>query len=63
MLSFELPDMTCGHCVKAVTQAVQQADPSARVTIDLPTHRLEVDTQLPQQQLAAVLTEAGYTPR
>ncbi len=62
MQIFELPDMTCGHCVKAVTQAVQAADPSARLNIDLPTHRLEVDSPLPRDQLAAVLSEAGYTP-
>ncbi len=63
MLSFELPDMSCGHCVKAVTQAVQQADPAAQLRIDLPTRRVELDTALPREQVVAVLTEAGYTPR
>ena len=63
MLSFELPDMTCGHCVKAVTQAVQQADPAATLNVDLAAHRVDVDSQLPREQLAAALAEAGYTPR
>ena len=29
MLELTLPTMTCGHCVRVVTQAVQQADPQA----------------------------------
>jgi copper chaperone len=62
MLSFELPDMTCGHCVKAVTQAVQAVDPAAEIVIDLPSHRLEVQTQAPREALVAQLVEAGYTP-
>jgi copper chaperone len=62
MLSFELPDMTCGHCVKAVTQAVQAVDPAAEIVIDLPSHRLEVQTQVTREALVAQLVEAGYTP-
>lgn len=62
MLSFELPDMSCGHCVKAVTQAVQAVDPAAEIVIDLPSHRLEVQTQAPREALVAQLVEAGYTP-
>lgn len=62
MLSFELPDMSCGYCVKAVTQAVQAVDPAAEIVIDLPSHRLEVQTQAPREALVAQLVEAGYTP-
>ena len=62
MLSFELPDMTCGHCVKAVTQAGQTVDPAAEIVIDLPSHRLEVQTQVTREALVAQLVEAGYMP-
>jgi copper chaperone len=63
MLSFEIPDMTCGHCVKAVTQAVQQADPAAKLQIDLPTKQVQVETTLAREKVVAHLVEAGYTPR
>jgi len=63
MQSFELPAMTCGHCVKAVTAAVQAADPAAQVQIDLPTHRLQVQSSAPREALVAQLVEAGYPPR
>ncbi|WP_241485531.1 heavy-metal-associated domain-containing protein, partial [Xanthomonas euvesicatoria] len=27
--------MTCGHCVRTVTQAIQAVDPHAQVDVDL----------------------------
>ena len=62
MLSFEIPDMTCGHCVRTVTEAVKAADPAAEVQIDLPTHRVQVQTGVTRETVVARLVEAGYTP-
>ena len=62
MLSFEIPNMTCGHCVRAVTEAVKAADAAADVKIDLATHRVEVQTAAPRETIVAQLVEAGYTP-
>ena len=62
MLSFEIPDMTCGHCVRTVTEAVKAADPAAEVQIDLPTHRVQVQTGVTREAVVARLVEAGYTP-
>jgi len=57
-----LPDMTCGHCAKTVTAAVQQVDPSAQLKIDLPTHKVQIESTQPAQAFAAALTEEGYPP-
>ena len=63
MIEFTLPDMTCGHCEKAVTAALQQADPAARFSISLPTHTVQVTHNAqPAEVLAAALREAGYAP-
>ena len=62
MLSFEIPTMTCGHCVRTITEAVQALDPAAEVKTDLPTHRVDVLTSAPREALVARLVEAGYTP-
>ena len=62
MLSFEIPDMTCGHCVRAVTAAVKAADPAAELQIDLPTHSVQVQTTVPREAVVQQLVEAGYTP-
>ena len=62
MLSFQIPTMTCGHCVRTITQAVQALDPAALVQADLPTHQVQVQTTAPREAVVASLTEAGYTP-
>jgi copper chaperone len=62
MLSFEIPEMSCGHCVRAITEAVHAADPAARVEADLPSHRVQVETTATREAVVAQLVEAGYAP-
>jgi copper chaperone len=59
---FTLPDMSCGHCVAAITETLKATDAQAGVRIDLPAKAAEVDSVLPRDALAAALTEAGYPP-
>lgn len=62
MISFEVNDMSCGHCVRAITQAVQAADPGAQVQVDLTTHRVQVQpVAADAAMLRAAIEEAGYT--
>ena len=44
MMTFEVNDMTCGHCVSAITQALKAADKDARVQVDLARHGVRVET-------------------
>lgn len=63
MITFEVNDMSCGHCVRAITQAVQEADPGAQVQIDLPGHRVQVQPAAADAAvLKAAIEEAGYSP-
>ncbi|MDO9072226.1 MAG: heavy-metal-associated domain-containing protein [Rubrivivax sp.] len=62
MQTFQIPNMTCGHCVRAITEAVQAVDPAAQVQADLPQHQVQVQTSAPRDKLVAQLTEAGYAP-
>jgi len=60
MIEFTLPTMTCGHCVKAVTAAVQQVDAAARLQIDLPTHQVRIESTRPAVDFERALAEEGY---
>jgi copper chaperone len=59
---FVIPNLSCGHCVRAVTEAVQAADPAAEVRAELPTQQVQVRSTLPREALSALLAEAGYAP-
>lgn len=63
MINFTVNDMTCGHCVASITQALNALDPQARVAIDLASHRVQVDSgRADAAALAAAIADAGYTP-
>lgn len=63
MIAFQVNDMTCGHCVGAITKAVEAADPGAVVQIDLATHRVAVEPRSADPTtLEGAIRAAGYTP-
>jgi copper chaperone len=63
MISFQVADMTCGHCAATITKAVEGADPGAAVEIDLARHLVKIEPRSADAQaLGAAISEAGYTP-
>jgi copper chaperone len=60
MQRFNVQGMTCGHCVKAVTHAIKNQDPSALVQIDLPTGEVIVESDLAVEQIIGLISEEGY---
>jgi copper chaperone len=64
MIEFQVPDMSCGHCVSTITKALKGADRQARVVIDLARQRVQVEpTEADAEQLREAIAEAGYTPQ
>lgn len=63
MIALNVPDMTCAHCSRVITEAVLALDANARVNIDLAAHRVEIDSEVAQAtELLAALRAEGYTP-
>ena len=62
MISFDIPNMTCGHCVRTVTETVHQVDAQATLTIDLPTHQVRIESSQPAAAFSAALSDEGYAP-
>jgi copper chaperone len=62
MTTFEVKDMTCGHCTNAITQAVLALDPAANVQIDLPSHRVQIESASAEADLSQAIEKAGYSP-
>ena len=59
-LDLGIGGMTCGHCERAVTQAVQRVDPTAQVQIDRPSGKVHVQTAQPREQIAQAIADEGY---
>jgi len=62
MVELKVSGMSCGHCVKAVTAAIQAADPGASVQVALDTGLVRAETRLSPGEVTAVLAEEGYPP-
>jgi copper chaperone len=60
MISFQVKGMSCGHCVKAVTEAVRSVDPAATVAVTLAQSRVDIDSAADVARLRAAIIEAGY---
>lgn len=63
MIEMKLPTMTCGHCVRTVTQTVQGVDVAAKVEIDLPAQLVRIESLHDRQEFERALTEEGYAPQ
>ena len=60
MQAFKVDGMTCGHCVRAVTEAVQGVDPGSTVAVDLPAGSVTTDSTLAAERLMEAIRGAGY---
>ncbi len=60
MQQFNVSGMTCQHCIRAVTQAVQGIDPAASVQIDLATGHLAAGTTASAAAIIAAIEAEGY---
>jgi len=59
-MQFLIESMTCGGCARSVTKAIQSVDAAAQVTVDIPSHTVQVQTQAETAAVAAALEDAGY---
>ncbi len=59
-MRFDVQGMHCGHCVRAITRAVQALDPAARVDIDLAAGTVDVESALDAERVAAAIAGEGY---
>ena len=59
---YTVAGMTCAHCVRAVTEEVEQVSGVSGVDVDLATGRLVVSADVPVDDAAirAAVDEAGY---
>ena len=52
--------MTCGHCERTVTEAIQSVDPDAQIKIDRASGQVEVQTTESIEAIAKAIAEEGY---
>ncbi len=59
---FTVSEVSCGHCVTAITKEVSGLKGVKKVDVDLGTKhvRVETDGQVPTEAIVGAINEAGY---
>ncbi len=62
MLRYKVAKMSCGQCVRAVTEAVHGVDAAAQVDVDLRSGEVSVSSAVPgtADRIAKAIGAAGY---
>lgn len=55
--------MTCGHCARAITHALQAVNPAIEVQVDLEACAVHVSGELSAADATAAVAGAGYAVR
>jgi copper chaperone len=63
MVTFQIDDMTCGHCASAISRAVASVDKTAHLDIRMQEKLVRIDSQARATELARAIKDAGYTPQ
>jgi copper chaperone len=59
-INLKVTGMTCGHCEKAVTQAIRSLDSAAEISIDRDINRVTIQTPIEPARLIAAISDEGY---
>ena len=62
-MQFHVENMSCGSCVKHITQAIAAIDPNAKVDVNIADRKVTVDSVASAQDIEAALAEDGYPAR
>ena len=57
---FQVEGMTCGHCERAVTNAIHEVDAGAQVQIDRTQKKVVVQSAAEREALRHAIAEEGY---
>jgi copper chaperone len=60
ILNLTVTGMTCGHCEKAVKQAIKGVDANAAIEINRTENLVVVDTAEAAETIVAAITAEGY---
>ena len=60
MQTFKVDGLTCGGCVRGVTNAIKRIDPDSTVDVDLATKTVKVESALAAKDIVGAIEGAGF---
>ncbi|MGO4909860.1 MULTISPECIES: heavy-metal-associated domain-containing protein [Pseudorhodobacter] len=60
MITYHIPDMSCGHCKATVEKTIHGLDPVARIEFDMPARKVAVESNADAAIVTAALAKVGF---
>lgn len=60
-ITLNVPTIACEVCANTITKAIQNAQPDAQISVDVPNKMVTVETQASKETIQQIITEAGHT--
>jgi len=60
MIELNVKGMMCGGCAGTVEKAIKRVDSAAKVTVDLPTGKVSIETSAERAAIGEAIEAAGY---
>lgn len=60
MITFNVPDMTCGHCEKVIANVVKEIDADSKIHFDLKQKIVEIQSTVSLEKLQLAIEDTGY---
>lgn len=61
-MQFHVEDMSCGSCVRHITEAIARVDSGATIEADTVSRTITVTTTAAQHAIERALADEGYPP-
>jgi copper chaperone len=60
-ITLKVPSIACDGCANTITKAITNRQPAAKVSVDVATKIVTVETDSPQNEIEAAITASGHT--
>lgn len=60
-MKFHVEKISCGGCAQTVRRGIAQVDNVARVSVDVASKTVEVETTAPERMIRDALQSVGYS--
>lgn len=60
-ITLKVPSIACGGCADTITKAIAGEKPEAKVSVDVDSKMVTVETDASTDTIKTIITEAGHT--
>ena len=60
-ITLKVPSIACGACANTITKAIEGQKPEAKVSVDVDSKIVTVETEASKEMITEIITEAGHT--